>query len=68
MVEIIGGAIAMGVSIAVMAIVSWLNLPVFITIPLVAVCVMIYVGGVVFLVAEGQILRDRGGNRTPKVG
>ena len=68
MVEIIGGAIAMVVSIAVLAIVSWLNLPVFITAPLVVVCVMIYIGGVVLLVAEGQILRDRGGKRTPKVG
>jgi len=66
--EKLGGFVAMVVSIAVLAIVSWLNLPVFITAPLVAVCVMIYIGGVVLLVAEGQILRDRGGKRTPKVG
>jgi hypothetical protein len=65
--EKLGGFVAMVVSIAVLAIVSWLNLPVFITAPLVAVCVMIYIGGVVLLVAEGQILRDRGGKRTPKV-
>jgi hypothetical protein len=69
MIEKMGGVAAMVASFAVMAGLRELNLPVFITIPLVFACVMIYLGGVVFLFAEGQILtKDRGGKRTPKVG
>jgi len=69
MVEKMGGVVAMLASMAAMAILNGLNLPVFITAPLVFVCVLIYLGGVVFLFAEGQILtKDRGGKRTPKVG
>jgi uncharacterized membrane protein len=69
MVEKLGGVVAMVASAVVMGGLSGLKLPIFITIPLVFVCVMIYLGGVVFLFAEGQIwTRDREGKRAPKVG
>ncbi|MEK7826297.1 MAG: hypothetical protein AAB299_00940 [Thermodesulfobacteriota bacterium] len=69
MLEKLGGTVAMIGSIAAMAGLNMLNLPVFITALLVFVCVMIYLGGIVFLFAEGQILtRDRWGKRPPKVG
>jgi hypothetical protein len=69
MLEKMGGVAAMAASFAAMVGLRELNLPVFITIPLVFACVMIYLGGVVFLFAEGQILtKDRGSKRAPKVG
>lgn len=69
MLEKLGGAVAMFGSMAAMMGLSRLNLPMFITIPVVFVCVMIYLGGVVFLFAEGNILtRNRGGKEVPKVG
>ena len=69
MLEKLGGAVAMLGSMAAMMGLSRLNLPIFITIPVVFVCVMIYLGGVVFLFAEGSILtRNRGGKEVPKVG
>ena len=55
MLEKLGGVVAMVASMAAMAGLSRLNLPVFINIPLVFVGVMIYLGGVVFLFSEGPI-------------
>jgi hypothetical protein len=56
MLEKLGGVVAMLASMAAMVGLSRANLPIFINIALVFVCVMIYLGGVVFLFAEGQIM------------
>ena len=70
MLEKLGGVDAMVASVAAMAGLSRLNLPIFINIPLVFVCVMIYLGGVVFLFSEGPIFTSarRQAKSIPQVG
>lgn len=69
MLEKLGGAVAMVVSIAAMAGLKMLNLPVFITAFLVFVCVMIYLVGIVFVFSEGTILTSARRVKTaPQVG
>lgn len=69
MLEKLGGTAAMIGSIAAMAGLTMLNLPVFITALLVFVCVMIYLGGIVFLFSEGTILTSaRRVKMAPQVG
>ena len=69
MLEKLGGVVAMVASMAAMAGLSRLNLPIFINIPLVFVCVMIYLVGVVFLFSEGPILTSARRVKTaPKAG
>ncbi len=70
MLEKLGGVVAMVASMAAMAGLSRLNLPIFINIPLVFVCVMIYLGGVVFLFSEGPIFTSvrRQAKSIPQVG
>jgi len=69
MLEKLGGVVAIVASMAAMAGLSRLNLPIFINIPLVFVCVMIYLGGVVFLFSEGPIFTSaRRVKMAPQVG
>jgi cell division protein FtsW (lipid II flippase) len=57
MYEKIGAAFVMIVTIIAMVFFKGLELPALITVPLVVACIVIYLIGVVFLFAEGTIIK-----------
>ena len=68
MLEKLGGLATIVVAVTGLALISVFQPPTFVQIICAVIGSFVCLIGVVFLFAEGQILKDRGGKKAPKVG